>query len=111
MSLTGSQIKQVLARRVLAVSGLRVVWDLSRAWPNQLVSVALTNGQALQDSTRYTVSVNDFMASGGDGLVELTHGASVEDTDVLVRDAISAYVKLHPVLSAATDGRVTIRGR
>lgn len=111
MNLTGSQIKQTLGRRVLAVSGLRVVWDLSRAWPNQLVSATLANGQPLQDSTRYTVSVNDFMAAGGDGLQELTQGTSVEDTGILILDAIASYLKTRPVVSGATDGRVTIRGR
>jgi 2',3'-cyclic-nucleotide 2'-phosphodiesterase (5'-nucleotidase family) len=111
MSLTGAQLKQVLGRRVLAVSGLRVVWDMSRSWPNQLVSAALPNGQPLQDATRYTVSVNDFMAAGGDGLVEFSQGAGVEDTGILIRDAIAAYLKIHPVVTAATDGRVTIRGR
>jgi 2',3'-cyclic-nucleotide 2'-phosphodiesterase (5'-nucleotidase family) len=111
MNLTGLQLKQALGRRVLAISGLRVVWDVSRAWPNQLVSVALANGQALQDSTRYTVAVNDFMAAGGDGLVELAQGNSVEDTGVLIRDAIASYLKTHPVVTAATDNRVTIRGR
>jgi 2',3'-cyclic-nucleotide 2'-phosphodiesterase (5'-nucleotidase family) len=111
MSLTGAQLKQVLSRRVVAVSGLRVVWDMSRSWPNQLVSVALPNGQPLQDSTRYTVSVNDFMAAGGDGLVEFTQGTAVEDTGILIRESIAAYLKTHPVVTAATDGRVTIRGR
>jgi 5'-nucleotidase len=111
MSLTGAQLKQVLSRRVLAVSGLRVVWDMSRSGPNQLVSVVLANGQPLQDATRYTVAVNDFMAAGGDGLVEFTQGASLEDTGILIRDAIAAYLKTYPVVSAATDGRVTIRGR
>jgi 2',3'-cyclic-nucleotide 2'-phosphodiesterase (5'-nucleotidase family) len=111
MTLTGTQLKQALGRRVLAVSGLRVVWDMSRSWPNQLISAALPNGQPLQDSARYTVAVNDFMAAGGDGLVEFTQVAPVEDTGILIRDAIAAYLKAHPLVSAATDGRVTIRGR
>jgi 2',3'-cyclic-nucleotide 2'-phosphodiesterase (5'-nucleotidase family) len=111
MSLTGSQLKNLLGRRVLAVSGVRVVWDITRPRPNQLVSATLTNGQPIADSAVYTVVVNDFMAAGGDGLAELTQGTSVQDTGVLVRDAIASYVKKHPIVTAATDGRVTIRGR
>jgi 5'-nucleotidase / UDP-sugar diphosphatase len=111
MSLTGQQVRQTLGRRILAVSGLRVTWDLSRAWPNQVVSVSLANGQPLQDSARYTVAVNDYMAAGGDGLEELTQGTSIDDTGILIRDAIASYLKTRPVVSAATDGRVTIRGR
>jgi len=111
MSLTGSQLKNLLGRRVLAVSGVRVVWDVTRPRPNLLVSATLTNGQPIMDSAVYTVVVNDFMAAGGDGLVELTQGTSIQDTGVLVRDAIASYVKKHPIVTAATDGRVTIQGR
>ena len=109
MNLTGSQLKQLLGRRVLAVSGLRVVWDTMRERPNQLVAATLTNGQAIVDTARYSVAVNDFMAAGGDGLLELTQGGSQLDTGVVIRDVIASYLKKHPRVSGATDGRVTIR--
>jgi len=50
-------------------------------------------------------------AAGGDGLMELTQGTSVQDTGILIRDVIASYIRKHPVVSAATDGRVTIRTR
>jgi 2',3'-cyclic-nucleotide 2'-phosphodiesterase (5'-nucleotidase family) len=111
MNMTGAQLKKLLGRRPLAVSGLRVVWDMTRPRPDLLVSAALANGQPIVDSSTYSVAVNDFMAAGGDGLTELTQGAMVQDTGILVRDAIAAYVKKHPVVTATTDGRVIIRGR
>ena len=111
MSLTGSQLKRLLGRRVLAVSGLRVVWDTTRERPNQLVSAELAGGGPIQNAALYSVVVNDFMAAGGDGLVELTQGSSVEDTGILLREVVSSYLQNHPVVSAATDGRVTIRNR
>jgi 2',3'-cyclic-nucleotide 2'-phosphodiesterase (5'-nucleotidase family) len=111
MNMSGTQLRQVLARRVLAISGVRVSWDTTRPISSRLVSVTLANGQPIQDTTRYTVAVNDFMAAGGDGLEELTQAGSVEDTGTLLRDAVAAYLKKHPVVSAATDGRVTIRSR
>ena len=110
MNLTGMQLKKLLGRRVIAVSGLRVAWDMTRR-PNLLVSVTLINGQPILDSAIYTVVVNDFMAAGGDGLLELTQGTSVQDTGILIRDVIASYIRKHPVVSAATDGRVTIRTR
>jgi 2',3'-cyclic-nucleotide 2'-phosphodiesterase (5'-nucleotidase family) len=109
MNLSGVQLKQLLGRRVLAVSGLKVAWDMTRPYPNRLVSVTLTNGEPIQDATRYTVATNDFVASGGDGLVELTQGTSIEDTGILLRDAVAAYLKKNPIVAAAIDGRVTIR--
>jgi 5'-nucleotidase / UDP-sugar diphosphatase len=111
MSLTGSQLKQLLGRRVLAVSGMRIFWDTTRDYSRRLVSAALDNGEPIQDTVRYSVATNDFMAAGGDGLAELTQGAAIEDTGTLLRDAVTAYLKKHPVVSNATDGRVTIRSR
>jgi 2',3'-cyclic-nucleotide 2'-phosphodiesterase (5'-nucleotidase family) len=111
MNLTGLQVKQVLNRRVLAVSGVRVSWDTTRPRGGQLVAATLIEGQPIQDGAQYTVAVNDFMAAGGDGLVELTQGTSTRDTGILLRDAIASYLKKHPVVSATTDGRVTIRSR
>jgi 2',3'-cyclic-nucleotide 2'-phosphodiesterase (5'-nucleotidase family) len=107
MTLTGAEIKQLLGRDALAVSGLRVSWDMTRT--NRLVSVTLDSRQPLEDRTRYTVAVNDFMAAGGDGLVELMRGESIEDTGILLRDALVSYLKTRPVVSGITDGRVTIR--
>lgn len=111
MRLTGAEIRQVLSRRVLAVSGLRVVWNGDLSPAGRLVSVSLAGGQPVQESERYTVAVNEFLAAGGDGFVEFRQGISVEDTGVLPRDAVASYVKSHPRVSAATDGRVSIRMR
>jgi 5'-nucleotidase / UDP-sugar diphosphatase len=111
MILTGEQVKQLLGRRVLAVSGLKISWDTTRPYQNRLVSATLANGQPVQDTTRYTIATNDFMAAGGDGLAELAQGTSYEDTGTLLRDAVASYLKKRPVVSAATDGRVTIRSR
>jgi 2',3'-cyclic-nucleotide 2'-phosphodiesterase/3'-nucleotidase len=111
MNLTGLQLKQLLNRRVVAVSGLRVSWDTTRPRGSQLVSVSLSSGQPLQDEAQYSVVSNDFIAAGGDGLRELTQGTSTRDTGILLRDAIASYLRKHPVITAATDGRVTIRNR
>jgi 5'-nucleotidase / UDP-sugar diphosphatase len=111
MRLTGAQLKQLLGRRVIAVSGMRISWDTTRDYTDRLVSATLANGQPIQDTTRYTIATNDFMAAGGDGLAELTQGTAIEDTGTLLRDAVTSYLKRYPVVSNATDGRVTIRSR
>ena len=94
---------------MLAVSGLRVVWDLSKPSPERLVSVTLPDGSAIRDTAMYSIVVNDFMAAGGDGLVELARGRNTEDTGVLLRDVISDYIRKNPQVTPILDGRVTIR--
>jgi hypothetical protein len=59
----------------------------------------------------YSVAANDFMAAGGDGLVEFALGTAIDDSGILLRDAVAAYLAKHSPISAATDNRVTIRTR
>ena len=111
MRLTGRQLRSVLSRGVLAVSGLRVAWDLTQPPQRSVTAVTLPSGEPLDDAADYTVAVNDFMATGGDGLVELTQGAARRNTGVKTLDAFVRYLESHPVIDGATDGRVTIRTR
>ena len=110
MTLTGAQLKRVLGRRVQAVSGLKVSWDTTQR-PNQLVSVTLDDGTPIRDGDKYTVAVNDFMAVGGDGLIEYMDGAETQDMGLLLRDAVTSYIRRHGTLDGKTDGRVSIRPR
>ena len=110
MTLTGAQLKRVLGRRVQAVSGLKVSWDTTQR-ANQLVSVTLADGTPIYDGDRYTVAVNDFMAVGGDGLIEYMDGGETQDMGLLLRDAVTSYVRRHGTLDGKTDGRVSIRTR
>jgi 2',3'-cyclic-nucleotide 2'-phosphodiesterase (5'-nucleotidase family) len=110
MSLTGAQLKRVLGRRVQAVSGLKISWD-TRESSNQLVSVTLSDGTPIHDGDKYTVAVNDFMAVGGDGLIEYMDGAGTQDMGILLRDAVTSYIRRQGTLAGKTDGRVTIRTR
>jgi len=111
MRLTGRQLKRVLSRSVLAVSGLRVAWDLTAPVEGRLTRVTLSSGEPLDDATEYSVAVNDFMAGGGDGLVEFTQAAGREDTHLKTLDAFVRYLESHPVITGKPDGRVTIRTR
>lgn len=111
MRLTGEQLRRVLSRGVLAVSGLRVSWDLTAAPEQRLTSVTLASGEPLDDATEYSVAINDFMAAGGDGLIEFTQGRGRQDTYLKTLDAFVRYIEAHPVVAGEPDGRVTIRTR
>jgi 2',3'-cyclic-nucleotide 2'-phosphodiesterase (5'-nucleotidase family) len=92
------------------VSGLRISWD-TRQSLNQLVSVTLDDGTPIHDRDQYTVAVNDFMAVGGDGLIEYMDGEDTQDMGILLRDAVTSYIRRQGTLSGKTDGRVSIRTR
>jgi 2',3'-cyclic-nucleotide 2'-phosphodiesterase (5'-nucleotidase family) len=98
MELTGAQVIEVLAnasKGMTPVSGLKCTW---RPIPGskdkrEIVSVTLPDGRALDPAARYTVSTNDFMATGGDNYAAFKAGTKVYNTNILIRDALVDYLK------------------
>lgn len=109
LNLSGAELKKLLGRGVLAVSGLRVQWDLTRATPNRLISAALEDGKAIEDDRQYRIAVNDFLWAGGDGLVELKEATGAQDTGILIRDVVASYVRKNRSITPKLDGRIVIR--
>jgi 5'-nucleotidase len=74
--------------RPLQVSGIRVVWDGSLPLGERIVELTLDDGAPIQPDTIYRVTVNSFMASGGDGFWIFNDGFrrefGVADIDALV---------------------------
>lgn len=111
MSLTGAQIVELLegqfAReqggwtRMLAVSkGFSYTWDNAAPWGKKIVpgSVKL-NGVVLDPARKYRVTVNSFMADGGDGFQVLRQGTDREG-GMLDLDAFEAWLKVNATQAA-----------
>lgn len=62
------------------------------------------DGKPLAPTRRYRVTVNNFLASGGDGFSVLTRGTNVVDAG-LDLDATETYLKSNPLPPAL--GRIT----
>lgn len=116
MTLTGAQIVQLLEQqwkdggsgRVMQVSqGFSYTWDAARPAGQRVVpgSVKL-DGKALEPDARYRVTVNAFMASGGDGFGVLNNGTD-RRTGMLDVDALEQHVAANPTLSPPTTPRIT----
>jgi 5'-nucleotidase len=118
MTLTGAQIDAVLeqqfigcagttTQRVLQVSStIRYTWSAS-APPCDKVSNVTINGVPLDPGAAYRVTVNSFLADGGDGFSVLTQGTDrlggAVDTD-----AFEAYMAANPGLSPTPRDRITM---
>ncbi|WP_211194711.1 bifunctional metallophosphatase/5'-nucleotidase [Pyxidicoccus fallax] len=115
MDLTGAQVKTVLEQqwsdparpRILQVSGLTVRYDSSLPSGSRIVSVR-KGGVELDPAGLYSVTVNSFLAGGGDGFVELLNGANrvVGPVDL---DGLVEYVlgfEGEPV-STTIEGRIS----
>jgi 5'-nucleotidase len=84
MELTGQEIYDLLNQqfpptqgyhRMLQVSGLTYTWDNKLAPPGRIAEVR-RDGKPIDRAATYTVTVNSFLAEGGDKFSVLTKGVS-----------------------------------
>jgi 2',3'-cyclic-nucleotide 2'-phosphodiesterase (5'-nucleotidase family) len=67
----------------------------------------LVGGDPLDLAAEYRLVTNDYMANGGDSFTPLETPVSREDLAVLLRDAITDYVKHVGVVEPKLEGRIT----
>ena len=80
--------------------------DPAKPEGKRLVSVRLENGTPLRDKDFYTVTTNDYLLMGGDGFTEFAGGVDVEDTGILLRDAVAEHIARLGTVSPHLDGRI-----
>jgi 2',3'-cyclic-nucleotide 2'-phosphodiesterase (5'-nucleotidase family) len=102
MTLTGAQLRQVIEHIVrnrqpgMHVSGITVWYDTTATGGSRVRRMELSTDAAITDTGTYVVSVNDFMAGGGDGLEMLPGVRDQVDTGIVDLDALIAYVQKLP---------------
>jgi 5'-nucleotidase len=119
MTLTGEQIYALLNQqwqpqqdgsvrtRFLQISGLSYTWADARAVGDKVVEIRNTDGQPIDRAASYTLTVNSFLADGGDAFTTLRQGTNrvVGPVDV---NALVEYVEALPQpFSARIEGRIT----
>ena len=105
LSLTGAQLKAVLEQQyavplqpkktlpaALAPSaGFTYAVDLKRSESDRVSDMRL-DGKSIDPAGRYRVVVNNYMASGGDGLSGFTADPNPTDTGIIDIDALVAWI-------------------
>jgi 5'-nucleotidase len=114
MELSGQQIYDLLAQqfpphqghaRILQVSGLSYTWGSGRPDHDRIVEVR-KNGKPIDRRASYTMTVNSFLAAGGDKFTVLTQGRN-QVTGPVDLEALVAYVqKLPQPFMVEIDGRI-----
>ncbi|QIK96275.1 bifunctional metallophosphatase/5'-nucleotidase [Sphingomonas sp. HDW15A] len=107
ISLTGAQVKAVLEQQfdsgtntvarpnlIMPSANVRFSFDKSRPAGQRIVSILL-DGRPIDPTRTYRVTVNNFLASGGDGFTALAAGTNPVDGG-LDLDATEAYLKSSP---------------
>jgi 5'-nucleotidase len=115
VKMTGRLLRDVLeqqwrgqaAPRLLAVSGLHYTWD-DEAPDGDRVRRVEIGGQPLEPDRVYTVTVNAFLAAGGDGFSDFTRAqdATPGENDL---DALVLYLRNMPQpVKVRLEGRVRV---
>ena len=109
-TLAGTQLKALLEQQFEDVNGkgqlrastlvpsasFHFAYDLSRPQGSRIVSMTL-DGKPVDPNGRYRVTVNNFLASGGDGYSVLTQGTETFDAG-LDLDALEAWLATNPAV-------------
>jgi 5'-nucleotidase len=107
ITLTGADIKALLEQQfdsglnsvtrpnlIMPSANVRFSFDRSRAAGQRIVDVKI-DGKPLDPARSYRVTVNNFLASGGDNFTVLKRGSNPVDGG-LDLDATEAYLKTNP---------------
>jgi 5'-nucleotidase len=123
MTLTGAQIERVLEQqvwpsdtpdgssRILQVSnGFAYTWEPARPAGDRVDPATITlNGAPLVPTTSYRVTVNNFLADGGDGFTVLREGTDRLGGAVDL-DALEAYFAAHVPVAPGPRNRILRAG-
>ncbi|MEV6643412.1 bifunctional metallophosphatase/5'-nucleotidase [Amycolatopsis sp. NPDC051371] len=114
ITLTGANLKNVLEQqwapgvntKFLQISSSLHYSYSASAPQGSRVSNITVNGTPVDPAATFRVSVNNFLAAGGDGFTEFTKGTDLAGGPVDL-DAFTAYLSAHPNLAAPVADRVT----
>ena len=102
LELRGRDLRAYLERAVrrneprVHVSGVTVVFDTSKAPGSRIVSVTMADGRPLDESATYSLVINDFMATGGDGLGLQEQGITAVPLNLVDLDVLIDYLRSRP---------------
>jgi 5'-nucleotidase len=115
LTLTGAQIKAMLEQqwldpkrpRILQVSkGFSYTWDNAKGDGERVTPESLSlNGVRIEPNASYRVTVNNYLALGGDGFTALKAG-TVPQFGIYDADALFGYVQMNSPVSPAPGGRI-----
>ncbi len=112
MTLTGDQLKAVLEQQATTNRTLQISASLTYNWSTSApagskVSGMKINGVAVEPATTYRVTVNNFLAAGGDGFTTLTAGTNLLTGEIDL-DAFIAYLGANSPVAPGPQNRITL---
>jgi 5'-nucleotidase len=115
LTLTGAQIKDALEQqwldpkrpRILQVSkGFNYTWDGAKPYGDRVLADRMSlNGQPIDPAKNYRVTVNNYLAVGGDGFTALKDGTAPQ-FGIYDVDALYGYFRANSPIAPAMADRI-----
>ncbi len=113
LKITGDQVRTLINQqfqadryRIMQISGLSYTWSDKLPLGQKVVDIYLPDGSKIDPTAEYSVSVNNFMADGGDGFTILKQGKE-RTTWTSDLDALVDFVKtIEGPITAEIEGRI-----
>ncbi|WML59044.1 bifunctional 2',3'-cyclic-nucleotide 2'-phosphodiesterase/3'-nucleotidase [Neobacillus sp. PS2-9] len=115
MTITGEQIRTFLNQqfqappsynKIMAISGLKYTWSDDKPYGEKVLDIYLENGKKIDPQAEYSITVNNFMADGGDGFAVLKSGKN-RVTKMTDLDGFIEYFKSLPQpVTSSIEGRI-----
>jgi 5'-nucleotidase len=115
LTLTGAQIKDALEQqwldpkrpRILQVSkGFNYTWDGAKPYGDRVLADRMSlNGQPIDPAKNYRVTVNNYLAVGGDGFTALKDGIAPQ-FGIYDVDALYGYFRANSPIAPAMADRI-----
>ena len=101
VTVTGQSLRGYLASLVarspnVHVSGVTIVYDSTKTGAARFVAARLANGDDIREDAQYAIILNDFLATGGDGLAVTSGAIRTEILQTTDLDALVEYLKALP---------------
>lgn len=105
MQLTGDQLYAVLAQqwsrpampRMLQISGLNYVWtEHGQGKPGTIDAIYRNDGTPIDRTARYSVTVNSFLAAGGDAFTVFAAGTDSVERETTEVEALRLAIEAQP---------------
>jgi 2',3'-cyclic-nucleotide 2'-phosphodiesterase (5'-nucleotidase family) len=113
LTMTGAQLRGLLEEMLSKssvddhVSGLTITYDPTKPKGSRIVSVTMADGTSLSDNRTYSVVMNDFLATGGEGYNAAGRATASKPLNIVDLDALIDYLHSLPApIAAPTEVRI-----
>jgi len=116
--MTGEQLVELLRytstgqRGIMQVSGVRYTYDASKTGLERFQNATLDDGSPIDPTKLYTVIMPDFIASGGDGAIDVMKTISRDRIQTSfaapIRDVLIQQLAGNEALQPKVEGRITV---